>query len=250
MTSHLECKSITKTFGAFCAVNGVSMSVKKDEIRAIIGPNGAGKSTFFNLITGFFPPYDGHIIYKGIDITNAPSFKRIKMGFSRSFQTPKIFPELTVRENVFLSLQAYHSRPFEWNVFKFFSLDLPGKTEEQLTKFDLVRYSDKVAGSLSHGDQRILEICMVMSLDPDILLLDEPTSGMSEIETNKTIDLLLKMYDENPLTMIIIEHDMRVVKRISHSITVLHQGAVIAEGTYADIGKNETVQKAYFGEAL
>lgn len=248
MIRHLECKNMTKAFGAFRAVNNVNISVKKDEIRAIIGPNGAGKSTFFNLITGFFPPTEGQIVYKDMDITNIPSFKRIKMGFSRSFQTPKIFPELTVRENVYLSLQAYHSRPFEWNIFKFFSLDLPGKTEEQLKIFDMAKHGDKVAGSLSHGDQRILEICMVMSLDPEVLLLDEPTSGMSEVETNKTIDLLLKMYDENPVTMIIIEHDMRVVKRISHSITVLHQGSLIAEGTYAEIEENETVQKAYFGE--
>lgn len=248
MSRHLECKDLTKAFGAFLAVYKVSLAVKRDEIRAIIGPNGAGKSTFFNLITGFLPPTAGQIVYKDFDITHIPIFERIKMGFSRSFQTPKIFPELTVRENVYLALQAYYSRPFEWNIFKFRSLDLPGKTEKQLELFGLGLYGDKLAGSLSHGDQRILEICMVMALEPEVLLLDEPTSGMSEVETNKTIDLLMKLYEEDPVTMIIIEHDMRVVKRISHSITVLHQGTLIAEGTYAEIEANELVQQAYFGE--
>jgi branched-chain amino acid transport system ATP-binding protein len=248
MNRHLECKNLVKAFGGFRAVNDVSLAVKKDEIRAIIGPNGAGKSTLFNLLTGFFPPTSGHILYKDKDITNEPAFRRVKKGFSRSFQTPKIFPELSVRQNVFLALQAYFSRSFEWNIFKFRSLDLPGKAEELLRMFSLARHGEQLAGSLAHGDQRILEICMVMALEPEVLLLDEPTSGMSEVETNKTIDLLMKLYEEDPITMVIIEHDMRVVRRISHHITVLHQGALIAEGTYADIEANDTVQKAYFGE--
>jgi branched-chain amino acid transport system ATP-binding protein len=248
MIRHLVCQNLIKAFGGFRAVNDVSLEVRKDEIRAIIGPNGAGKSTFFNLLTGFFPPTSGQILYQDKDITNAPAYVRVKKGFSRSFQTPKIFPELSVRQNVYLALQAYYSRSFEWNIFKFRSLDLPGKAEELLRLFDLSRHAGQLAGSLSHGDQRILEICMVMALEPAVLLLDEPTSGMSEVETNKTIDLLMKLYDEDPITMVIIEHDMRVVRRISHSISVLHQGCLIAEGTYAQIEENETVQKAYFGE--
>ena len=198
----------------------MNMAVKKDEIRAIIGPNGAGKSTIFNLLTGFFPATSGKILYKDMDITKTPAYGRVKMGFSRSFQTPKIFPELTVRQNVYLAVQAYHSSSFELNIFKFNSLDLPGKTEDLLRMFDLARHGDQLAGSLSHGDQRILEICMAMALDPEVLLLDEPTSGMSENETQKTIDLLMRIYDEDPITMVIIEHDMRIVKRISHHITV------------------------------
>ena len=145
-------------------------------------------------------------------------------------------------------MQAYHSKPFELNIFKFRILDLPGKTEELLEVFDFSRHADQLAGSLSHGDQRVLEICMVMALEPEVLLLDEPTSGMSENETQKTIDLLMRIYDEDPITMVIIEHDMRIVKRISHHITVMHQGALLAEGTYAEVEANELVQKAYFGE--
>lgn len=248
MNRHLECRDLVKAFGGFRAVSDVSLEVKKDEIRAIIGPNGAGKSTLFNLLTGFFPPTSGQILYKDKDLTHEPVYRRVKKGFSRSFQTPKIFPELSVRQNVFLALQAYYSRSFEWNIFKFRSLDLPGKAEELLQLFGLARHGELLAGSLAHGDQRILEICMVMALEPEVLLLDEPTSGMSEVETNKTIDLLMKLYEEDPITMVIIEHDMRVVRRISHHITVLHQGALIAEGTYADIEANDTVQKAYFGE--
>lgn len=249
MNRHLECRGLVKSFGGFNAVNDMNMSVKKDEIRSIIGPNGAGKSTMFNLLTGFYPATSGKILYKDVDITKTPAHSRVKMGFSRSFQTPKLFPELSVRENVFLAVQAYHSRPFEWNVFMFRSLDLPGKTEELLKVFDFSRHADMLAGSLSHGDQRILEICMAMALEPEVLLLDEPTSGMSENETQKTIDLLMRIHDEDPITMVIIEHDMRVVKRISHHITVMHQGALLAEGTYAEVEANPLVQKAYFGEA-
>jgi len=248
MNRHLVCKNLVKAFGGFRAVNDVSLVVPKDQIRAIIGPNGAGKSTLFNLLTGFFPPTSGQILYKDKEITNEPAYLRVKRGFSRSFQTPKIFPELSVRQNVYLALQAYYSRSFEWNIFKFRSLDLPGKSEDLLRMFDLARHGDQLGGSLSHGDQRILEICMVIALEPAVLLLDEPTSGMSEVETNKTIDLLMKIYEEDPVTMVIIEHDMRVVRRISHHITVLHQGALIAEGTYSDIEADDTVQKAYFGE--
>jgi branched-chain amino acid transport system ATP-binding protein len=248
MNRHLECRGLVKSFGGFRAVNDMNMAVRKDEIRAIIGPNGAGKTTMFNLLTGFYPATGGKILYKDVDITDTPAFGRVKMGFSRSFQTPKIFPELSVRQNVFLSVQAYHSRPFDLNIFRFRALDLPGKTEELLSTFDFSRHAEILAGSLSHGDQRILEICMAMALEPEVLLLDEPTSGMSENETNKTIDLLMRIYDEDPITMVIIEHDMRIVKRISHTITVMHQGALLAEGTYAEIEANELVQKAYFGE--
>jgi len=245
----LECRDLVKAFGGFKAVDGMHMTVKKDEIRAIIGPNGAGKSTMFNLLTGFTPATSGKILYRDVDITGSPAYERVKMGFSRSFQTPKIFPELTVRQNVFLAVQAYHSKPFDLNVFKFRDLDLPGKTEELLATFDFTRLADQIAGSLSHGDQRVLEICMAMALEPEVLLLDEPTSGMSENETQKTIDLLMRIYGEAPLMMVIIEHDMRIVKRISHRITVMHQGALLAEGTYEEIEGNEMVRKAYFGEA-
>ena len=248
MDHHLECRNLVKAFGGFRAVNEMNMTVRKGEIRAIIGPNGAGKSTMFNLLTGFYPVTSGRIVYKGIDITTTPAYGRIKMGFSRSFQTPKLFPELSVRQNVFLAVQAHHSKPFDLNVFKFRSQDLPGKTEELLKAFDFTRHADTLAGSLSHGDQRILEICMAMALSPEVLMLDEPTSGMSERETQKTIDLLMKIHGEDPITMVIIEHDMRVVQRISHGITVMHQGALLAEGTYAQVEANEMVRKAYFGE--
>lgn len=248
MDHHFECRNLVKAFGGFRAVNDMNMVVRKGEIRSIIGPNGAGKSTMFNLLTGFYPVTSGQIVYKGTDITKIPAYGRIKMGFSRSFQTPKLFPELSVRQNVFLAVQAHHSRPFEWNVFKFRSSDLPGKTEESLKVFDFSRHADMLAGSLSHGDQRILEICMAMALSPEVLLLDEPTSGMSERETQKTIDLLMKIHGVDPITMVIIEHDMRVVQRISHHITVMHQGALLAEGTYEQVEANDLVQRAYFGE--
>jgi len=250
MNRHLVCNNLVKAFGGFRAVNDVSLAVPKDEIRAIIGPNGAGKSTLFNLLTGFFPPTSGRILYKDKDITNEPAYRRVKRGFSRSFQTPKIFPELSVRQNVYLAVQAYYSRSFEWNIFKFRSLDLPGKTEDLLRMFDLARHGGQLAGSLSHGDQRILEICMVMALEPAVLLLDEPTSGMSEVETNKTIDLLMKIYEEDPITMVIIEHDMTFLFRLADHISVIHWGQVIAEGTPETLRTDPWLARSGLGTAV
>ncbi len=247
--SLLEVRSATKAFGSLIAVNDVSLSVAAGELRAIIGPNGAGKTTFFNLITGFFPPTRGQILLNGRDITRANATKRVALGLARTFQVTEIFPELTVRENVCVAVEAasgYRLRPW---MSRRESDAVRSRIDEILVSTRLTAQASRLVGELSHGDQRSAEIAMALALRPRVLLLDEPTAGMGEQETYQVAGLIRRLHKQNSFTIVLIEHDMRVVFNLADRIMVLDQGTLLAEGTPEEIAANPAVQAAYLGKA-
>jgi branched-chain amino acid transport system ATP-binding protein len=247
--SVLEVRSVSKHFGSLLAVREVSLSVQKGELRAIIGPNGAGKTTFFNLISGFFPPTAGTIEFEGRAITGMPAHQRVTLGIGRTFQITEIFPELTVFENVRVSAEVtegFRLRPW---ISRSEKARVRGNIEETLVLTGLASKADRLVGELSHGDQRAAEIAMALALRPRLLLLDEPTAGMGEQETYEITQLVRRLHRESNFTIILIEHDMRVVFHLADRISVLDQGSLLAEGTSQEIAANEAVQAAYLGNA-
>jgi branched-chain amino acid transport system ATP-binding protein len=245
----LEVKNATKRFGSLVAVRDVSLSVPKGELRAIIGPNGAGKTTFFNLISGFFPPNSGTIEFDGRDITQMAAHKRVALGMARTFQITEIFPELTVFENVRIGAEVaggYCLRPWISAAEK---AAIQARVEEILELTGLQAKSGRLVGELAHGDQRAAEIATALTLRPHLLLLDEPTAGMGDRETYEITQLIRRLHQDSKLTIVLIEHDMRVVFHLADRITVLDQGSVLAEGTAQEIANNDAVQAAYLGKA-
>ena len=245
----LEIRSVSRRFGNLVAVRDVSLSVEKGELRAIIGPNGAGKTTFFNLISGFFPPSSGTIAFEGRDITALPAHQRVALGIARTFQITEIFPELTVFENVRVSAEVtagYRLRPWLGRNER---AAIRRSVEETLELTGLHSKSDRLVGELSHGDQRAAEIAMALALRPRLLLLDEPTAGMGDQETYGITQLIRRLHHDGKLTIVLIEHDMRVIFHLADRITVLDQGNLLADGTPGEIAANETVQAAYLGSA-
>ena len=242
-----ETKDLRKEFGALVAVNDVSMQVKQHTLHAIIGPNGAGKTTFFNLLSGNLEPTSGQVFYKGRDITHQPVHKTIHFGIGRSFQITNIFPNLTVMENIRLACQALGK-----DNFKFYQATAAFKQYEErsLEVIELVGLGGKagiLARTLPHGDQRKLELGMILAPDPEVLLLDEPTAGMAAEQVPELIALIQQIQQGGNKTVMLVEHNMNVVMSVSDVITVMHQGAVLAEGSPAEIAANETVQTAYLG---
>jgi len=245
--SLLEVRGVTKAFGSLIAVNDISLSVAPGELRAIIGPNGAGKTTFFNLITGFFPPTAGHILLDGKDITQVSAVERVGMGMARTFQITEIFPELTVRENIRIAVESASGlRRRPW-ISRRTTAEVDGKIEEMLIATRLTEQADRLVGELSHGDQRSAEIAMTLALKPRILLLDEPTAGMGEQETFQVAGLIRRLHKHTGYTIVLIEHDMRVVFNLADQIMVLTEGTLLAEGTPQEIAANPAVQAAYLG---
>ena len=245
----LEIRNVSKRFGSLVAVRDVSLAVAKGELRAIIGPNGAGKTTFFNLISGFFPPSSGTIAFDGRDVTALSAHKRVVLGMARTFQITEIFPELTVFENVRISAEVaggFGLRPWISRAEK---AGVQTRVEETLRLAGLESKADRLVGELAHGDQRAAEIAMALALRPHLLLLDEPTAGMGDQETYEITQLIRRLHREGNFTVVLIEHDMRVVFHLADRITVLDQGALLAEGTPKEIAANETVQAAYLGKA-
>jgi branched-chain amino acid transport system ATP-binding protein len=245
----LEIRNASKHFGSLVAVSGVSMSVAPGELRAIIGPNGAGKTTFFNLITGFFPPTAGEILLDGRNINGVPAADRVKMGMGRTFQITEIFPELTVRENARIAVETglgYSLRAWLSAADKKHVVDA---CDEVMTMANLTANADRLVGELSHGDQRATEIAMALALKPSLLLLDEPTAGMGDEETYQVTGLVRRLHRDSKYTIVLIEHDMRVVFHLADRISVLAEGKLLAEGTPAEITANEHVQNAYLGKA-
>jgi branched-chain amino acid transport system ATP-binding protein len=245
----LEVRAASKQFGSLVAVSGVSMSVASGELRAIIGPNGAGKTTFFNLITGFFPPTSGEILLDGRNINKVPAAARVKLGMGRTFQITEIFPELTVRENVRIAVETgldYSLRAWLSAADKKHVADA---SDEVLTMANLTAKADRLVGELSHGDQRSAEIAMALALKPSLLLLDEPTAGMGDEETYQVTGLVRRLHRDSKYTIVLIEHDMRVVFHLADRISVLAEGKLLAEGTPEEIRVNEHVQNAYLGKA-
>jgi branched-chain amino acid transport system ATP-binding protein len=247
--SVLDVRNVSKRFGNLVAVRDVSLAVQKGELRAIIGPNGAGKTTFFNLISGFFRPTSGSIAFNGRDIVPVPAQERVALGMARTFQITEIFPELTVFENVRIATEAADGLRLRPWISAADTLKVRRQVEETLELTGLAGKSRRLVGELAHGDQRSAEIAMALALRPTLLLLDEPTAGMGEQETFEITQLVRRLHRDSNATILLIEHDMRVVFHLADRITVLDQGSLLAEGTPAEIANNEAVQTAYLGRA-
>jgi branched-chain amino acid transport system ATP-binding protein len=242
----LEVRDVRKAFDGFQAVGGVDLTVNRGEIAAIIGPNGAGKTTFFNLVTGHLKPDAGRVVLNGRDITGLPPHDVCRLGMGRSFQRTNIFPRLTVFQNVQAALISHRGRGF----------DLLGRArslyrDETVAVLDAIGLADRthaISGFLSHGNQKQLELGIALASEPELLLLDEPTAGMSATETRESIRLIERIARERSLTLLFTEHDMEVVFAIAQTITVLHQGRVIARGAPAEVRNDPEVRRVYLGE--
>jgi branched-chain amino acid transport system ATP-binding protein len=246
--SFLQVEKVTKKFGDLVAVNGVSMNVEKGELRAVIGPNGAGKTTFFNMISGFLDPTDGRILFDGQEITHVQPAERVWRGIARTFQITEVFPELSAENNLRIAVEVaagYRLKPW---ISRSQKASVQSRVDELLTQGGLTRKADRLVGEISHGDQRAVEIMMAIALNPRLLLLDEPTAGMGDQETYDITQLIRKLHKDQRLTIVLIEHDMRVVFHLADKIMVLAEGAPLAEGTPDEIAKNEVVQEAYLGK--
>jgi branched-chain amino acid transport system ATP-binding protein len=247
--SLLQVETVSKHFGNLVAVDHVSMTVEAGELRAIIGPNGAGKTTFFNLISGFLTPTAGHILFDGEDVTRMLPAQRVWRGIARTFQVTEIFPELTVRENLRIAVEVAAG----YRLRAWISPEADGKVRARvdrlMTMSGLTNKAERLVGELSHGDQRATEIMMALALKPRLLLLDEPTAGMGERETYEITQLIYKLHRDQKMTIVLIEHDMRVVFHLADRIMVLAEGHLLAEGTPREIAANEAVQAAYLGQA-
>src|SRR6516165_1811772 len=218
----LECRGLVRRFGALVAVDAVDMSLDAGKIRAVIGPNGAGKSTVFNLITSVLKPTAGEVIFAGETITGLPVHVVAQKGIARTFQLCHIFPALTARENVRIAAEA-------------------------LEHMRLTRFAGVAAAMLSHGDQRLLEVAMAIAQKPRLLMLDEPTQGLSLEESDRAVQILKGMLGVGNLSVLLVEHDMEVVFKLADDITVLHRGRVIADGPPATVKANADVRRAYLG---
>ena len=241
----LEVKNLVKSFSGFVATNDVSLTAEKSKVTAVIGPNGAGKSTLFNLITGHLVPTSGRVILEGRDITGVAPHEICRMGMARSFQRTNIFPKLTVYENLQAAFIAYGGQSL--NMFGVANRQVRDKTERMLESLALNDVAHNIAGELSHGAQKQVELGIALAGDPSILLLDEPTAGMSAQETHESIALLDRIAKERGLTLLFTEHDMEVVFSISDKIAVLHQGRIIATGSPDEVRQNEEVRRVYLG---
>ena len=247
--SLLDVKNVSRHFGSLVAVRDVSMSVEAGELRAVIGPNGAGKTTFFNLISGFLTPTSGRILFENEDITNLLPARRVWRGIARTFQVTEVFPELSVRENLRIAVEAaagYRLRPW---ISRVANAEVSARVTDLSDMGGLSDKENRPVGELSHGDQRATEIMMALALKPRLLLLDEPTAGMGDQETYNITQLIRQLHKDYKLSIVLIEHDMRVVFHLADRIMVLAEGAMLAEGTPEAIAANEAVQEAYLGQA-
>jgi len=247
MDAILQTRGLGKRFGAFAANSAIDFSVREGELRAVIGPNGAGKTTFFNLLSGVAAPTEGDIFFKDESITHLAGPRRVARGIAKAFQTANVYADVTVFQNCRLAALARTQGPFALELFRT-SKRLGSVDElahEALELVNLQSLAGARAGDLSHGDKKRLDIAVALATKPQILLLDEPVAGMSIEEVQKT-DALIRGLAKR-MTVLLIEHDMTMIMGISDSITVLHQGKILAEGTPAQIRANERVQEAYLG---
>jgi branched-chain amino acid transport system ATP-binding protein len=242
----LKAEGLTKSFGGFMAVGGVSLEIEKGELSSIIGPNGAGKTTLFNLLTGKLRADTGRIMFNGEDIAGLSPFQICRKGIGRSFQRTNIFPELSAFDNVQIAVLSILGKTK--NLVSPVKRLARRETERILESVELQDKKDVLGGLMSHGDQKRLDFGIALALGPELLLLDEPTAGMSPTETIKTTELIEKLAREQGLTLIFVEHDMNVVFGISRQIRVMHMGRIIAAGTPEQVRANEEVQQIYLGE--
>lgn len=245
----LELENITKRFGMVYAIDELSMRIAPGELRAIIGPNGAGKTTLFHVISGVYSPTEGAVRMYDEDVTSLPVERRSQMGLTRSYQNNELFFEETVFENVRIAVQTATVGDFDLSLFADANKLYRSEAEEIIERLGLGDEKETLAKNLSHGDQRRLGIAIALATDPEILLLDEPTSGMGAEETKATASLIEGVHAEMDITIVIIEHDMSVVMGISDKISVLTDGRHIATGEPEDIKANEEVRRAYLGGA-
>ena len=242
----LDVRSVTKSFDGFVAVSNASVTVPAGSISAIIGPNGAGKTTLFNLITGHLVPDEGQVLFKDRDVTGIAPHDLCRLGMGRSFQRTNIFPRLTDFENVQAAFVSHRGRG--WHVLTPVERLYRAETEAILEAGGLLDRADETSGFLSHGGQKQLELGIALALEPELLLLDEPTAGMSATETRESIALIERLAGERRLTLLFTEHDMEVVFAIAQHLTVLHQGRVIANGPPSEVRHDPDVRRVYLGE--
>ncbi|WP_024508164.1 ABC transporter ATP-binding protein [Bradyrhizobium sp. ARR65] len=241
----LRTQRLGKVFGKFVALKDISAEFRRGAITSIIGPNGAGKSTYFNLLSGVLAPSSGSIEFEGRDVTGLPQHRFAHLGISKSFQITSVFPQLSTRENIRIGLQALVSRYDLWRPRSRLR-DLAEQADELLALVGLWQARERPARSLAHGEQRALEVGMALASRPRLLLLDEPTAGMSPEETRVMMDLIVKLASER--TVILVEHKMKLVLGISDRILVLHHGELLAEGTPQEVRQNEAVKRVYLGQ--
>jgi len=241
----LETKRLKKEFKGFTAVNDVNLQVRRGHIHALIGPNGAGKTTCFNLLTKFLVPTAGQILFNNRDITSAKPAQIARQGTIRSFQISAVFPHLTVLENIRIGLQRALGTSFHFWKSERTLLRLNERAMELLTQVDLANHADTVAANLPYGRKRALEIATTMAMEPELMLLDEPTQGMGHEDVSRVTELIKKVSAGR--TILMVEHNMNVVSGICDRISVLQRGAMLAEGTYAEVSANPQVMEAYMG---
>jgi len=245
----LQVEGASKRFGNLVAIDDVSLTIEPGELRAIIGPNGAGKTTFFNLVSGLFAPTSGAILFNGRDVTGLAPEQRVAHGMARTFQITEIFPELSVAENIRVAVEiaaGYRLSPWLGRAAR---AGVAERVAELLAMGGLLEKKNTRVGALSHGDQRAAEIMMSLALRPRLLMLDEPTAGMGDQETYDIAKLVRRLHRQGGLTIMLIEHDMRVVFNLADRIMVLAEGRVLAEGTPQEIADSDKVQAAYLGKA-
>lgn len=242
----LETRNLTKKFGALTAVNSVDLTIEREGIHSIIGPNGAGKSTLFHLLTGYHQPTEGSIRFEGENIEGKSPRAIVDKGISRSFQISDLFDGLTVEENVRIATQSLdENRNSVWK--RSDSIDSTRKAETLMEDLDLTEFADTRADALSHGDRRKLEVGLAIAVEPDLMLLDEPTAGMGNEGSTKMVQTIRRIADERDIKLVLIEHDLEMVMEISDRITVLNRGAILKEGDPETIQADEDVQEAYIG---
>ena len=247
--SLLQVEGASKRFGSLVAIDDVSLTVEPGELRAIIGPNGAGKTTFFNLVSGLVAPSSGAILFEGRDVTALAPERRVACGMARTFQITEVFPELSVADNIRVAVEiaaGYRLTPWLSRAAR---AGVEAKVSELLRMGGLADKTGVRVGALSHGDQRAAEIMMSLALRPRLLMLDEPTAGMGDQETYEIARLVRRLHRQAGLTIMLIEHDMRVVFNLADRIMVLAEGRVLAEGTPQEIAESDKVQAAYLGKA-
>ncbi len=244
-TPILEVEGVSKHFGKFVALNKVSARFEARKLSAIIGPNGAGKSTFFNVVSGAFPPTSGRLKYQGRDITGLAQHEFARIGIAKSFQITNVFRQLTAHENVRVAVQMRHAR---WQLWKPRAAlaELSGRADALLERVGLAAHARRPAADLAHGQQRALEVAMALAAEPELLLMDEPTAGMSPEETKVMMDLIVALAAER--SVILVEHKMKLVMGICERLLVLHHGEFLAEGTPAEIKANHDVKRVYLGQ--
>jgi branched-chain amino acid transport system ATP-binding protein len=243
----LQLQGLTKRYGGIVAVDNVTMSVEPGEVRAVIGPNGAGKTSLFHLITGVVKATEGDVMFDGQSVTAMPIFGRCQLGMSRTFQITALFPEMSARENTRLAAQARDKQRWRPLGGGAVFAEASRRGDAALERLGLTHVAERQAGLLSHGDQRLLEVAMALAQQPRLLLMDEPTQGLSVEETAQAVEVLGGLFASGGLTVLLVEHDMEVVFRLASKMTVLHRGSVIADGDPATVKADPVVQDAYLG---